>query len=109
MNIKNFPDEKHEPKTLRKTACLFVGVWFECGGSRSAARVLRARHSSLDYVPIRCSEKVPRCAASLLTSCAPVVLENLSCRMLWTKTEIKTLQLKNAIEMGDSVFYDVDT
>ena len=28
--------------------------WFDCGGSRSSARVLRVWHSSLDYVPVHC-------------------------------------------------------
>ena len=48
-----FGCETETDKTKEKPSCLKIGV-FDCGGSRSSARVLRVLHSSLDYVPVRC-------------------------------------------------------
>ena len=53
--------------------------------------------------------KVPRCAASFLMSSAPVVFGEFTLLDALDKDWDKTRQLKNAIRMGDSVFYHVDT
>ena len=107
--IPKFPVARPKlTKTKEKPTCLLIGVWFDCGGSRSSARILIVWQSSFVYVPVRCQEKVPRCVASFLISSTPVIcFREFILSDALDKDWDKTRQLKNAIQLEDSVFYRV--